>query len=247
MLIASSSNAVTRESKLLLRYRYDTADGELPATNLAEAIPVICPSPEMVASKLVFDILITVPLVILLAPVFLAIIVVLAFGKGPVFYAQPRIGRNGRTFPCLKFTTMVPDAHKLLDDLLAANPEAAAEWALHVKLRNDPRITRVGNFLRKTSLDELPQLFNVLLGHMSLVGPRPIADYERDRWSTHYSAYIAVRPGVTGPWQINHRNETHYEERFASLEHYLENWSLAGDFKYLLLTTAVPFNCHGAY
>jgi lipopolysaccharide/colanic/teichoic acid biosynthesis glycosyltransferase len=250
MLIASSSAPVSKELKLLFRYRYDYADGDMPVPNVAEAIAdpkSAVRSSSMVASKLIFDIVVTVPLVLLLTPLFLIIMAILASGEGPIFYAQSRIGRNGRSFPCLKFTTMVPDAERLLGDLLASDPVVAAEWAEHVKLRNDPRITAIGRFLRRTSLDELPQLLNVLCGHMSLVGPRPIADYERERWAEHYDAYIAIRPGVTGPWQINHRNETEYSERFASLEHYLANWSMLGDCKYLLLTTTVPFSRHGAY
>jgi undecaprenyl-phosphate galactose phosphotransferase len=246
MLSFSFSAGVPKEFKLLLRYRYDYADGDMPVPTVAETIPAACPS-SMVSSKLIFDILITIPLVLLLTPVYLAIVLVLAFGEGPVFYAQPRIGRNGRSFPCLKFTTMVPNADRLLAELLASDPEAAAEWELHVKLRNDPRITAIGRFLRRTSLDELPQLFNVLLGHMSLVGPRPIAEYERERWSEVYDAYTAIRPGVTGPWQIHHRNNTDYEERFTALQTYLADWSLTADCKYLLQTVLVPFRRRGAY
>jgi len=230
----------------LFQYRYGcmslTDAGLAPVEG--ETIKI---KPYMLPVKWIFDILVTVPLCILISPLLIALIIILAFSEGPIFYSQHRVGRNGRIFNCHKFRTMVPNAEALLAKLIASDPEAHAEWHKDVKLRNDPRITKFGCFLRQTSLDELPQLFNVLKGDMSLVGPRPMLVPERDRWSGLYRAYTAVRPGVTGPWQVEHRNDGDYESRFRALEDYLAHWSVLGDANYLLKTLVVPFARRGAY
>nr|WP_165837263.1 sugar transferase [Phenylobacterium hankyongense] len=157
----------------------------------------------------------------LLALLFLAplmIVVAMAVymqdGGGAVF-AHRRIGRNGRHFPCLKFRSMAVDAEQRLAELLARDPVARAEWEKDHKLRNDPRVTPLGAFLRKSSLDELPQLFNVLRGEMSLVGPRPIVDAEVAKYGRRFRHYCAVKPGITGLWQVSGRNDTSYRTRVA--------------------------------
>lgn len=135
--------------------------------------------------------------------------------RGPVIFAHKRIGLGGRTFPCLKFRSMAIDAQERLKDLLDRDPEARAEWEQDHKLRNDPRVTKLGAFLRKTSLDELPQLFNVLRGEMDLVGPRPIVDAEIPKYGSRFKNYCAVKPGITGLWQVSGRNDTSYRSRVA--------------------------------
>lgn len=162
----------------------------------------------------VFDILVASTALIVLAPVMLVIYALIRReGDGPAIFWQKRIGRNGAHFPCLKFRTMVTNSQEVLARLLAESPEMQLEWERTQKLREDPRVTRIGAFLRKTSLDELPQLFNILAAHMSVVGPRPIVDNEIARYGTRFSAYCSVRPGLTGLWQINGRNDVTYSSR----------------------------------
>jgi exopolysaccharide production protein ExoY len=201
----------------------------------------------MLPVKRLFDLVVTLTLCLLLSPLLIVLVVILAFEDVPIFYSQQRIGRNGHIFHCQKFSTMVPNAEKLLAELLASNTEVNAEWQKYEKLRNDPRITKLGRLLRRTSLDELPQLFNVIRGDMSLVGPRPMAVHERERWGGLYRSYTALRPGVTGPWQTQHRTDSDYESRLRCLEEYVANWSLLGDIKYLMMTLLVPFSGRGAY
>lgn len=156
-----------------------------------------------------------VALVILL-PVMLAVaLAVFAQDGGPIVFAHRRIGRGGRYFRCLKFRSMAVDAEARLSDLLASDPAAREEWEKDHKLRNDPRVTKLGAFLRKTSLDELPQLFNVLKGEMSLVGPRPIVDAEVAKYGRRFTHYCAVKPGITGLWQVSGRNDVSYTARVA--------------------------------
>ncbi len=172
----------------------------------------------------------TVALLALLAVAPLLALVALAVrltSPGPVLFAHTRLGRGGRTFACLKFRTMVTDADVRLHLLLANDPVARAEWQKDHKLRNDPRITRVGNFLRRSSLDELPQLFNVLAGSMSLVGPRPIVAGEVARYGNRFIDYCKVRPGITGLWQVNGRSNTSYRQRVAMDVLYVRHRSLA--------------------
>jgi exopolysaccharide production protein ExoY len=135
--------------------------------------------------------------------------------RGPIFFAHKRIGQGGRSFPCLKFRSMAIDAQERLEELLARDPEARAEWERDHKLRNDPRVTQLGLFLRKSSLDELPQLFNVLGGQMDLVGPRPIVEAEIPKYGSRFKHYCAVKPGITGLWQVSGRNDTSYRTRVA--------------------------------
>lgn len=166
---------------------------------------------------------------------------------GPVFYGQTRIGRDGRHFTAWKFRTMVRDADAILARHLLDHPELRAEWERDHKLRNDPRVTWTGRFLRKTSLDELPQLWNILVGEMSLVGPRPIVDAEVPRYGEKFALYRKVRPGLTGLWQVSGRNDTTYEERVILDTYYVRNWSVWLDIHIILRTVRVVLLGSGAY
>lgn len=156
-------------------------------------------------------------LALLVALPLLALIacLILVFDPGPVIFRHVRVGRNGASFGCLKFRTMVPDAAARLERLLSECPDALAEWLIDHKLRHDPRITPIGRFLRKSSLDELPQLFNVLRGEMSLVGPRPITGDEVPKYGRYIAHYYSTKPGITGLWQVSGRNLTSYRRRVA--------------------------------
>lgn len=167
--------------------------------------------------------------------------------KGPVFFAHQRVGRYGRSFACYKFRSMVVDSKERLEAYLATHPEAEAEWNREFKLKEDPRITRIGKFLRKTSLDELPQLWNVLKGDMSLVGPRPIVAEEVPKYGIYIDDYYLVRPGITGIWQVNGRSNTTYEERVQMDSWYVHNWSVWIDVVYLIKTVLVVLKREGAY
>ena len=196
--------------------------------------------------KLGLDFVIAALALIFLSPLLLAIAVYVKCDGGPALYAQRRIGRGGRHFRCWKFRTMVVGAEQKLQALLASDPAAAAEWARTQKLTADPRVTGVGAVLRRTSLDELPQLLNVLGGDMSLVGPRPITDAEVERYADDIECYYAVRPGVTGLWQVSGRSETTYARRVQLDVRYVRNWSLLQDLSILLKTIPAVLLRRGA-
>ncbi|MBU2806133.1 undecaprenyl-phosphate galactose phosphotransferase WbaP [Acidithiobacillus ferridurans] len=204
------------------------------------------PAPRFI--KRAFDLLVASLLVLLLSPLMLFIAWrIRAEDGGPVFFVQPREGRSGRSFPCLKFRSMVVDAEARLHEHLAKNPEHEREYKRNFKLRNDPRVTRIGRFLRRSSLDELPQLFNVLRGEMSLVGPRPLLAQELERYGDSLRLYQKVRPGITGLWQVSGRSETTFVERANLDTWYVKNWSLWYDIVILLRTVKVVFRREGAY
>ncbi|MGB4096731.1 MAG: undecaprenyl-phosphate galactose phosphotransferase WbaP, partial [Acetomicrobium sp.] len=167
--------------------------------------------------------------------------------KGPVFYRQTRYGKDGKPFKAWKFRTMVENADVVLKEYLARHPELKEEWDRDQKLRDDPRVTRVGKFLRKTSLDELPQIFNVIKGEMSVVGPRPIVQNEIEKYGKYYSLYTKVKPGITGLWQVSGRNDVSYEERVALDAYYVRNWSVWLDLYILARTVPVALFGKGAY
>lgn len=185
---------------------------------------------------------------IALAPLFLLIAAIVWRQSGrPIFYGQKRWGRNGEVFTCWKFRTMSPDAEARLQDVLANCPAARAEWEQFAKLKHDPRVTPIGRILRRTSLDELPQLWNVVVGDMSLVGARPIALGEEQRWGDQFRHYREERPGITGPWQIKYRNSEDYRRRLVLQRHYLATWTPFADLACLVRTLAVPFGGTNAY
>jgi exopolysaccharide production protein ExoY len=167
--------------------------------------------------------------------------------KGPVLYSQTRLGYGGRPFRCLKFRTMAQDADQRLQEILATCPSAAREYSEYAKLRADPRVTVVGRFLRRWSLDELPQIFNVLIGQMSFVGPRPILPHEVERYSDSLPRYISVKPGITGLWQISGRCQTTFAARVLFDQAYIENHSLRDDLAIIARTATVLLRRTGAY
>jgi lipopolysaccharide/colanic/teichoic acid biosynthesis glycosyltransferase len=193
--------------------------------------------------KRVFDVL----FVIAMAPIALPLIALMAAlaaldGASP-FYRQRRVGRNGHIFDMLKIRTMVPNAHDRLEGYLASNPRARAEWDSTQKLKSDPRITVIGQILRKSSLDELPQLWNVLRGEMSIVGPRPMMEDQAQLYPG--ADYYAMRPGITGPWQVSDRNKTTFAERAKFDTEYYKTLSLETDLHLLVRTVGVVLRCTG--
>lgn len=174
---------------------------------------------------------------ILFAPALVTIALLIKLtDPGPVLFKHTRVGRRGKRFECLKFRTMKLNADALLAQILESDPQAAAEWEQGQKLRKDPRVTWFGKFLRKSSLDELPQIFNVLRGEMSIVGPRPITRAELNRYGKDRRFYLLVRPGITGLWQVSGRSSTGYERRIQLDREYLEEWSWLGEFWIVLMT-----------
>jgi lipopolysaccharide/colanic/teichoic acid biosynthesis glycosyltransferase len=184
------------------------------------------------------DILGSVALLLFTAPVFLILAVLVAADGGPVFFSHRRVGRNGVSFGCWKFRTMVVGAEECLAEYLRYHPKARVEWDRAQKLEADPRVTPLGAFLRRSTLDEIPQLWNVLLGDMSLVGPRPVTESEmRDRYGAYAKVVTAVRPGITGPWQVTpDRNEIDYARRVQLDASYVSERRLATDINILLQT-----------
>ena len=188
-------------------------------------------------AKRVIDIALSLSALIFVAPLMVLIAVVIKMQDGgTIFFSQRRIGRSGREFSCLKFRTMVADAQKRLDDLLASDPAAAREWEDNRKLTKDPRITAFGEFLRKSSLDELPQLINILKGEMSIVGPRPIQRSEAIKYGDKFDFYLSTRPGLTGLWQISGRSDTTYNERVNLDVRYVTSWTIGTDIKIIAQT-----------
>ena len=204
--------------------------------------------PRRMALKRGIDLLCTLTGGIVAFPLLFVLAVAVRFdSKGPVLFRQSRIGRGGRHFTVYKFRTMAANAAELLEKHLAENEDARIEWEADQKLRNDPRITRVGRFLRKTSLDELPQLINVLKGDMSIVGPRPIVDSEIKKYGEDFELYTRVRPGITGLWQTSGRNDLSYADRVWLDRHYVCNWSVWLDILIVIRTVPEVLHCSGAY
>ncbi len=200
------------------------------------------------APKRLFDVSVAAICLFLLLPLFVLVAAsIWAVDRGSPFYSHRRLGRGGKTFGCLKFRSMRMNGDEILSRHLAENPAALAEWTQSRKLKNDPRITVIGHVLRKTSLDELPQLINILRGEMSLVGPRPIVEAEVEKYGDAASAYFAVRPGLTGMWQISGRSDTTYAERVRLDRHYVESRSFSGDIMIILRTVPAVFLVKGSY
>lgn len=222
------------------------------ASARAKSPPVIRPSYERnsVNDSIIrgLDIIISSLAILIIFPVIMLIsILILIFDPGPVFFAHNRVGRGSRMFPCLKFRTMVTDSAARLEAALAADPELRDEWSRTQKLKNDPRITLIGSFLRKSSLDEVPQLLNVLRGEMSLVGPRPIVPAEIRHYGRYFHEYCSVRPGITGLWQISGRSDTSYRRRVAFDVKYVRTRSLPGNISILLKTVPAVVMTKGSY
>lgn len=209
------------------------------------ARPEVAPNLNRVAKRL-FDIAVASFALAVLALPMAAMAAAIALDGGSPFFSHPRVGRGGRTFACHKFRSMRPEADAALAALLRENPEAAEKWRLHRKLVDDPRVTRLGRFIRKTSIDELPQLINVIKGEMSLVGPRPITRSELERYGERASLYAAMKPGVTGLWQVSGRSDTAYGRRVELDAWYVENWSPWHDIAILAKTVPAVLARRGA-
>jgi undecaprenyl-phosphate galactose phosphotransferase len=194
-----------------------------------------------------FDLVVSALVLNLFFPAFAYIAWTVKKDGGPAFFFHNRIGREGKPFRCMKFRTMVPDAQAVLQRLLESDPAARDEWEEDFKLKNDPRITGIGKFLREYSLDELPQFWNVLRGEMSLVGPRPIVEEELERYAENIDFYLETKPGITGLWQISGRNDADYSYRVYLDTWYAKNWSLWYDIVILLKTVRAVLHRDGAY
>jgi Undecaprenyl-phosphate galactose phosphotransferase WbaP len=221
--------------------------------NLSKNSPVTTRVPErrMTDEDYIARIL-DISIIMLAAPYIILVFVIIAVSikmdaPGPVFYRHERIGRYGRKFHVYKFRTMIQNADQILQEYLDRSPELKAQWLETQKLKQDPRITRLGNMLRKSSLDELPQLWNIILGDMSLVGPRPIVDSEVEKYGQCFDLYIKIRPGLTGLWQVSGRNNTTYEHRVELDEYYVHNRCVKLYFKILWKTIFVVLKKEGAY
>jgi Undecaprenyl-phosphate galactose phosphotransferase WbaP len=218
--------------------------GGLPSIGMK--INLLLPLPRLL--KDVMDIFLVVVVGLLSLPIIALIALLVKISSpGPVIYGQQRIGFRGRQFKAWKFRTMVSDADSVLEKYLAADRQLREEWEKNHKLRNDPRVTKIGRWLRLTSLDELPQLWNVLLGEMSLVGPRPIVKAEISKYGETFDLYTKVLPGITGLWQISGRNNTTYAERVRLDSYYVRNWSPWIDLYILARTFKVVLRGEGAY
>lgn len=197
--------------------------------------------------KRVMDVTISIIILPVVMPLVLILVVLTRLDGGPGFYVQSRVGKNGNTFKCWKIRTMVDGADNILAGYLSENPQASEEWKRDQKLQHDPRITKVGAFMRRTSLDELPQIWNVLRGEMSLVGPRPFLPDQECIYSTGSgaNAYYTVRPGISGLWQVSARNSISFKDRVGLDAEYVNTLSLLNDLKILFKTAAVVVNATG--
>ena len=198
--------------------------------------------------KRIVDITVSLMMGVITLPLTLSLSLLIPLdSSGSILYCHARIGKEGKPIIVWKFRTMVGNADQVLENYLADNSVAKAEWQANQKLRQDPRVTRVGRFLRRTSLDELPQIWNVLKGEMSLVGPRPIVPEEIERYKQGYLLYQRVRPGITGLWQVSGRTNVGYADRLHYDEYYVRNWSILLDLYILLRTIWVVIRGEGAY
>ncbi|MFN2994125.1 undecaprenyl-phosphate galactose phosphotransferase WbaP [Serratia plymuthica] len=197
--------------------------------------------------KRTFDIFGSLAILIILLPVFMILAYKISRDGGKPIYGHERVGHNGKKFKCLKFRSMVLNSQEVLAELLNNDAEARKEWDTDFKLKNDPRITKIGAFIRKTSLDELPQLWNVLIGEMSLVGPRPVIEAELCRYAGDVDYYLMAKPGMTGLWQVSGRNDIDYDTRVYFDAWYVKNWALWNDIAILFKTIGVVLKRDGAY
>jgi Undecaprenyl-phosphate galactose phosphotransferase WbaP len=218
-----------------------------PGSGAGAARPrVVAPGAQRI--KRILDVLVAAFLLVLAFPFGLVIALAIVLEtRGPVFFAHTRIGKGNRLFRLWKFRSMVVNADAVLDQYLEQHPDLRSEWARSYKLKDDPRVTRVGRLLRRSSLDELPQLVNVLRGEMSMVGPRPIVEEEVPKYGPAFSLYSQVSPGLTGLWQVSGRNDTSYRRRTDLDSKYIQEWTIRMDLLVLWKTVRVVLFGHGAY
>jgi undecaprenyl-phosphate galactose phosphotransferase len=198
-------------------------------------------------NKRIFDTLVAIVLLIMLSPLLCLLALIIRRDGGPAVFSHPRVGKEGRVFNCYKFRSMVVDAEQQLEKLFQLRPELMEQWRNQRKLKDDPRLSSIGDFLRRTSLDELPQLINVIKGDMSLVGPRPIVRSELSRYGADAGYYLMVRPGMTGLWQVSGRSDVEYDTRVYLDTWYVKNWSISYDLVIIFKTFSVVFMRNGAY
>lgn len=198
-------------------------------------------------AKRALDVVGAIAIGVALSPVLCFTVISLSLQKGPVFFQHERVGRFGKSFYCKKFRTMVVDAEEKLHEILSSDPEAREYWEKEFKLKNDPRVTRVGRFLRKTSFDELPQLLNVIKGEMSLVGPRPIVEREIEKYGSSSVHYLSCKPGLTGIWQASGRSDVQYSRRVAMDRLYSQNANFFLDIRIIAKTVLSVVFADGAY
>ena len=196
--------------------------------------------------------IVDIGIILILSPIWIPVMIILAIltkstSKGPVFYGHKRIGKNHKEIKCWKFRSMCVNSQEILQQILETDPIKRAEWEKDRKFQDDPRVTKFGKFLRKTSLDELPQIFNILKGDMSLVGPRPVTEPELVKYGKYQDYVLSVLPGLSGMWQISGRSDTGYEERISFDTYYIQNWSIWLDIWILLKTIWVVLRGKGAY
>ena len=226
---------------------FRTAAFDAPSETTSAKTGLDCAGAARQVIKRGFDIVFGTLLIVSLLPVFALLAVVVMSDGGPATFGHVRVGRNGKNFRCLKFRSMVVNADQVLKALIESDPQVRAEWECDFKLKNDVRVTRIGRFLRRTSLDELPQLWNVVRGDMSLVGPRPVIDQELERYGANVMYYLMAKPGMTGLWQVSGRSTTDYATRVSLDVAYVQNWSLLRDVSILFRTFKVVFKGSGAY
>jgi len=219
-------------------------------TTIGSANVVIEPRVSIISLLIwrLFDIAVATAMLIFVLPFLLVLMAIMYLSDpGPIFFVHRRVGYEGRYFGCLKFRSMREDGDAILREYLARSPEAQQEWAETQKLKNDPRITPIGGFIRKLSLDEFPQLINVLRGEMSIVGPRPIVEAEIPRYQRYFASYCSVKPGLTGLWQISGRNDTSYDSRVQLDMQYIARKSVAFDTWLLVKTVPAVVLARGSY
>jgi Undecaprenyl-phosphate galactose phosphotransferase WbaP len=234
---------ITNENGFPISWAYPINVEGLPGIELVNQLRQ--PMPRLL--KITVEVFLAAMGILFLWPLFLLLALMVRLSSpGPVFYRAKRLGLGGESIEVFKFRTMYADADKRLEEMLAQNPELAAEWRSKFKLDNDARITPLGRFLRKTSLDELPQLFNVLRGEMAMVGPRPIVEAEKAYYGEHYEVFCRVKPGITGLWQVSGRSDTSYDRRVGLDLYYVFNWSIWLDFYILAMTFLEVARCRGA-
>lgn len=230
-----------------MEFRYGDQTGSLADDAYVTVEREEAPNGVDLSPKRMFDILVASIALVFVAPLLLLVSGLIRLQDGKkALYSQPRYGYNGETFYCLKLRSMVPNAAERLQATLDSDPAAKLEWERTSKLTNDPRITPVGRFIRATSIDELPQLINIIRGDMSLVGPRPIPLYERTKYGEHFAYYCSVRPGLTGIWQTSGRSNVSYAERVEMDKEYVETRTFLGDIWLMLKTVPAVLLSDGA-
>jgi Undecaprenyl-phosphate galactose phosphotransferase WbaP len=244
---AEQSTNLVRDSAIGDHVENHTVTSVHRRSDWIQQADVPTPSLRALFAKRTFDIVGALTIAIVFMPVIIAVAIAIRFSSQPVVFSHQRVGRDRKMFQCYKFRSMIPDAEEVLQRLIHSNPEILREWRENHKLRDDPRITKFGDFLRRSSLDELPQLWNVLRGDMSLVGPRPVVEDELERYGNQAKMYLSIRPGMTGLWQIMGRSNVTYSRRVSLDSWYVRKNNVLFDAWILMRTAAVVVKKVGAH